>query len=135
MLFLRFYFSFGSKSNRLILMHTQTTRLPTIQLKDSHPGVIYITLFLSLRPLTIDSQIQINNNTHTHTDTHNPIRIVHNAKPLLFFFFIIHSHRLFNCLTEACRERRRICFRFRHVVLLIYLIIRGGRTTSSNKLI
>ena len=45
MLFLRFYFSFGSKSNRLILMHTQTTRLPTIQLKDSHPGVIiYISL-------------------------------------------------------------------------------------------
>ena len=34
-LFLRFYeyFSFDSKSNRLILMHTQTTHLPTIQLK------------------------------------------------------------------------------------------------------
>ena len=43
MLFLRFYFSFGSKSNRLILMHTQTTRLPTIQLKDSHPGVICVS--------------------------------------------------------------------------------------------
>ena len=43
-LFLRFYeyFSFDSKSNRLILMHTQTTHLPTIQLKDSHPSVIYV---------------------------------------------------------------------------------------------